>query len=88
MPEELLRPEEAAQMINASPATLAIWRFRKIVLPFVVISGLIRYKKSDLESHIAAHTITPGQPTPPGIKRRKGGTGRPGGKAKRARRSA
>jgi hypothetical protein len=87
MNDELLRPVDAANLIDASTACLAAWRFRKVVLPFVVINGLIRYRRSDLEAYITAHTITPGQPTPPGIKRRRGGTGRPP-KQKRARRAA
>jgi hypothetical protein len=77
MPETYFRPKATSEQLQCSIDKLAINRMKGIGIPYVVFGGSILYKLSDIEQYITANTITPGTPTPPGIKRRKGGPGRP-----------
>lgn len=95
MPETYLKPVDTAAKINVSIDKLALDRMNGVGLPFVVFGTSIRYPLSAVEQYMAAHLVIPGAPTPPGIKRRKGGPGRPpaaGGRlprrTKRTRRAA
>jgi hypothetical protein len=72
-----LRPKDVAERFSISKDKLAIDRMKGIGIPFVVFGGSILYSLASCEAHFSANTVTPGLPMPPGIKRRKGGPGRP-----------
>jgi excisionase family DNA binding protein len=55
---DLLTPEQAAQYLGVSTATLAIWRCKKrYPLPYVKIGGLVRYRKPELDAFIASRAV-------------------------------
>lgn len=61
-PDDLLDEAEAALVVKASPHTLSVWRSTKrYPLPYVKIGRLVRYRRGDIESFIAARTVAPGQ---------------------------
>lgn len=48
----------AAPMIGVSAATLKMWRRKKIGPPYVRFGNRVRYRVSDLDAWLAAHTVT------------------------------
>lgn len=50
----LMKPEEAAEYLQITPATLAVWRSNnRKKLAFVKIGGQVRYRREDLDKFIA-----------------------------------
>lgn len=58
----LLTAEQAAEMLSATPRTLQSWRSQRINLPFLKISGLVRYQRSDVLEFLANSTVRPVRP--------------------------
>jgi excisionase family DNA binding protein len=55
---ELLTTAQAADYLSIKAHTLEIWRCaRRYELRFVRIGRNIRYRKEDLDSFLAAHTV-------------------------------
>lgn len=49
--EPLLTEQQAAELLNIRPGTLACWRVTKrYPLPYVKIGRSVRYRRSDLEA--------------------------------------
>ena len=67
MEDDLLTPEQAAELLQMAPITLAIWRSQRIGdLPYIKLSSkAIRYRRSDIEAWLARRTVTPGGPGAP-----------------------
>lgn len=54
-----LTTKQAADYLNVPPSTLTTWRCTKRVqIPFFKLGGNVRYKKSDLDAFVAAHTCS------------------------------
>ena len=54
----LLTPEQAAEFLSLSPATLADWRWQRKGPPWIPISrGCVRYSKEALEEWLRLRTI-------------------------------
>jgi excisionase family DNA binding protein len=54
----LLTPEQAAEYLNTSADTLAVWRSTgRVNIPFVRIGRAIRYRLSDLEAYVTSKTV-------------------------------
>jgi len=53
---ELIRPEEAAQILEVSKATLANWRRRRIGPAFVKFPRGVRYRLPDLRKWLDVQT--------------------------------
>lgn len=52
--DPLLTPEQAAGQLHNNTGTLANWRSSgRVVLPYVKIGKLVRYRQSDVEAFIA-----------------------------------
>ena len=90
----LWTPEETAKYLGLSSAeVLAIWRCtKKYNLPYVHVGGKIMYDPDSVRKWVASRTTGEDGVTPRGVKRRRGGTGKPPGgwpseKRARARRS-
>lgn len=49
-PDALLTTAEVARIARISPATLAGWRVQKRGPAFTKVGGLVRYRRSDLQS--------------------------------------
>jgi DNA-binding transcriptional MerR regulator len=50
----LLTTEQAAKLLNLTPATLRTWRSnKKVQIPYTKISNLVRYEYEDLVDFIA-----------------------------------
>ncbi len=49
----------AAPMIGVNAATLKAWRRRGLGPPYVRFGNRVRYRVSDVEAWLAAHTVTP-----------------------------
>lgn len=61
-PNQLLLPEQAAEMLGVAEQTLAVWRTSKrYQLRYVRVGRLIRYKLADVEAFIEARTERPGE---------------------------
>lgn len=54
--EVLLTREEAANILNLKPQTLASWACRSLHLPVVKCGRAVRYKLSDLQKFIKRRT--------------------------------
>jgi predicted site-specific integrase-resolvase len=56
---DLLRPDQAAQFLRVSAATLAAWRSsgRQPTLRFVRVGGRIAYRLADLEKFLESRTV-------------------------------
>lgn len=53
-PSGLMKPEQAAEYLQITPATLAVWRStNRKKLAFVKIGGQVRYRREDLDKFIA-----------------------------------
>ena len=53
-PSGLMKPEQAAEYLQITPSTLAVWRSNnRKKLPFVKIGGQVRYRRQDLDQFIA-----------------------------------
>jgi len=55
---ELLTEKEAARIIKVHPGTLSNNRVKRVVLPFVKMGKLIRYRKSDIEKFLYENIVT------------------------------
>lgn len=61
-PDRLLNQKEAAAYLSTTVGVLNTWRHNrdkekgKVKIPFVRIGSSIKYRKSDLDAYIAAHT--------------------------------
>jgi len=54
-PRQLLRPREAADVLDVKVQTLALWRTTKrYALPYVKVGRNVRYRRSDLDAFLAA----------------------------------
>jgi hypothetical protein len=53
--DDLLSPEQAAEILRKSPSTLSRWRAQGIGPPFVRNGGTIEYFRSDLEDYRLRH---------------------------------
>ena len=52
----LLMPEEAAQVLRISPRTLAKWRSTgENNIPYVKVGKSVRYRPADIQNHIDSH---------------------------------
>ncbi len=58
---QLLKPTEAAEVLNLHPMTLAHWRQRRIHLPFVKTGRHVRYRAEDVEQFIQQRTVFAGE---------------------------
>jgi hypothetical protein len=57
-PSELVSPERAAEILSVATGTLSVWRCtRRVHIPFVRIGHAVRYRLSDLDRYIEAHTV-------------------------------
>lgn len=59
MPERLLNPRETAAVLGVGVLTLTDWRSRpgnRVLLPFVRVGRLIRYKPRDVADFIERRT--------------------------------
>ena len=56
--DEFLSEAEVEQRFGIPRRTLQAWRFQKRVLPFHKISRMVRYRASDIESHLEKHRVT------------------------------
>ena len=56
--EPLLNVKQAAEILGIRPATVYqhVWKRR---IPHVKVLGALRFRASDLEAWIGAHTVTP-----------------------------
>lgn len=54
---ELLNEREAAEILDASPGTLSVWRSTdRYNIPFIKVGSKVRYKRSDLEAWLESRT--------------------------------
>ncbi len=52
-PSGLMKPELAAEYLQITPSTLAVWRStNRKILPYVKIGGQVRYRREDLDKFI------------------------------------
>jgi excisionase family DNA binding protein len=52
-PSGLMKPEQAAEYLQITPSTLAVWRStNRRKLAFVKIGGQVRYRREDLDKFI------------------------------------
>jgi hypothetical protein len=49
--DDLLSPEQAAEILRKSTSTLSRWRTEKIGPPYIKNGGTIEYRRSDLEDY-------------------------------------
>lgn len=55
----LLAPDQAAEFLGLSPATLADWRWQRKGPPWIRLSrGAVRYDKEALENWLRSKTVT------------------------------
>lgn len=55
-PLTLLRPDEVAQILRVTPATLAIWRCTgRQLLAYVKVGRSVRYRRAAVEKYLQAH---------------------------------
>ena len=59
MAEELLTPQEVADILKVKVGTLATWRHqgRDDSLPWVKINGSVRYRRADLDAWLNDRTL-------------------------------
>lgn len=59
---DLLTPDAVSRLLGCSVQTLAAWRSTgRINLPYVKISKLVRYRRSDVDEFLRARTTAPGR---------------------------
>jgi hypothetical protein len=51
-------PEQVAKLVQATPAALSQDRYRGRGIPFVKISGRVRYLRQDVLDYLGAHRMT------------------------------
>jgi excisionase family DNA binding protein len=51
--DSLMTTEEVAAVLRVEACTLATWRCRKGMLPFVKVGRLVRYRRSDIDQYLA-----------------------------------
>lgn len=56
---KLLSAKEAAQMLGIKKPTLALWRLKKLNLPYVRIGGKIMYRENDIITFLEKNTVLP-----------------------------
>jgi hypothetical protein len=49
--DDLLSPEQAAEILDKSPSTLSRWRSEKIGPPYIKNGGTIEYRRGDLKDY-------------------------------------
>jgi hypothetical protein len=49
----------AAPMIGVEPQTLKLWRRKGIGPAYIRFGNRVRYRVSDIEAWLSAHTVTP-----------------------------
>ena len=52
MDNQLLTPERVSELLGVPVATLAQWRYRKQVLPYLHLGRLVRYDPTDVEAYL------------------------------------
>lgn len=52
MDNQLLTPERVSELLGVPVATLAQWRYRKQVLPYLRLGRLVRYDAADVEAYL------------------------------------
>jgi predicted DNA-binding transcriptional regulator AlpA len=64
--EPLLTTAQAAELLNLKPDTLCVWRStRRPHQPaYVKLGRAVRYRRADLESYLAARTVSASEPGP------------------------
>jgi excisionase family DNA binding protein len=55
--DKLVTRQEAAELLQLKPQTLAAWGMQAQHLPFVRVGKAIRYRLSDVEAFIERHTV-------------------------------
>jgi excisionase family DNA binding protein len=59
VPDRLLTPEQAAELLGLSKATLATWRASRKVLPFVRVgSKAVRYSEEAIREYARRNQVT------------------------------
>ena len=56
---DIFSTEEASQYVKYSVPTLALWRLQGRGPTYIHIGRSVRYRKSDLDAWLAAHTVAP-----------------------------
>lgn len=57
--EELLTSLEVAKLLRVSVATIKRWRRERTGPPHIVVGGLIRYRRADVEAYLRENTVEP-----------------------------
>lgn len=57
--EELLTSLEVAELLRVSAYTVKRWRREGTGPKHIVVGGLIRYRRSDVEAYLEGNTVTP-----------------------------
>lgn len=57
--EQLYTPAQVSQTLGVSVKTLEKWRWERRNLPYVKLGAAVRYRESDLEAWLSAHTVDP-----------------------------
>ena len=55
--EKLLTGQEAAEILGISEQTMRIHRIKGGGLKFVKVGRMVRYRQSDIEAYLEAHTF-------------------------------
>lgn len=59
--QDLLDAEQAAEILDVTPGTLAVWRCSgRYALPFVKVGRKVRYRRADLEAWLVGRTQSNG----------------------------
>ena len=58
----LLTTEEAAEMLQMSPASLAQWRSRELGPPYIKFEGTVRYQAEEIGKWLKSRAVKPGRP--------------------------
>ena len=60
IPRELVSRQEAADILNVQPQTLAKWAStQRYALPYIKVGKAVRYRRSDLQQFMRRNTIGP-----------------------------
>jgi excisionase family DNA binding protein len=57
--DELLTSLEVAQILRVSVATIKRWRREKTGPTHIVVGGLIRYRRADVNAYLRENTVVP-----------------------------
>ena len=55
--DELLTSQEVAAWLNVKQQTLAVWRTKRLHLPYIKVGATVRYRKKDIEKHLAEQKV-------------------------------